>query len=115
MMESLKRVEQETVSSKNLANAIENMSKTRIDATGSRQRVKDGERLCAKSWSGRTPIEGFAREVAAWLGYLDPKHETGKLIQWITKETLRATEAWTDASMSNHWPMRLKVQQGPQS
>ena len=26
----------------------------------------------------------------------DPKHEVGKLIQRITKGTLRATEAWTD-------------------
>ena len=40
-----------------------------------------------------TPIRGF---VAAWLGYVDPKHEAGKLIQRITKGTLRATEAWTD-------------------
>ena len=30
------------------------------------------------------------------MGYVDPKHETGKLIQRITKGTLRATEAWTD-------------------
>ena len=29
-------------------------------------------------------------------GYADPTHEAGKLIQRITKETLRATEAWTD-------------------
>ena len=36
------------------------------------------------------------REIAAWLGYVDPKHEAGKLIQRMTKETLRATEAWTD-------------------
>ena len=35
-------------------------------------------------------------EVAAWLGYIDPIHEAGHLIQRITKETLRATEAWTD-------------------
>ena len=26
----------------------------------------------------------------------DPKHEAGKLMQQITKGTLRATEAWTD-------------------
>ena len=27
---------------------------------------------------------------------MDPKHEAGKLIQRITKGTLRATEVWTD-------------------
>ena len=96
MMGTLQQVEQETVSSQNLANAVENMSKTRINATGSRLRLKDGERLHPKSWSGSTPLGGFAREVAAWLGYVDPKHEAGKLIQRITKGTLRATEAWTD-------------------
>ena len=72
------------------------MSKTRIDATGSRLRLKDGERLCPKSWLGSTTLGGFAREVAAWLRYVDPKHEVGKLIQRITKGTLRATEARTD-------------------
>ena len=40
--------------------------------------------------------EGLAREVAAWLVYVDLKHEAGKLIQRITKETLGAIEAWTD-------------------
>ena len=84
------------MSSQNLANAVENMSKTRIDAKGSRLRLKDGERLYPKSWSGSTPLGGLARKVAAWLGYVDPKHEAGKMIQRITKETLRATEAWTD-------------------
>ena len=84
------------MSSQNLANAIENMSKTRIDTTGSRLRLKDGERLYPKSWSGSTPLGGFAREVAAWLEYVDPEHEAGKLIQRITKGTVRATEAWTD-------------------
>ena len=53
-------------------------------------------RFHPKSWSGNTPIGGLAREVAAWLGYVDPTHEAGKLIQRITKGTLRATEAWTD-------------------
>ena len=38
----------------------------------------------------------LAREVAAWLGYVDPKHEAEKLVQRITSGTLRATEAWTD-------------------
>ena len=37
-------------------------------------------------------IGGFAREVTAWLGYVDPKHEAGKLIQRTTKGSLRATE-----------------------
>ena len=36
------------------------------------------------------------REIAAWLGYVFPKHEAGNLIQQITKGTLSATEAWTD-------------------
>ena len=90
------RVEQETVSSQNLANAIENINKTRSDATGNRLRLKDGKRVNPKSWSGNTPLGGLAREVAAWVGYVDPKHEAGKLIQRITKGTLRATEAWTD-------------------
>ena len=39
------QVELETMSSQNLANAIENLSRTRSDATGSRLRLKDGERL----------------------------------------------------------------------
>ena len=96
MMGSLQRVEQETVSSQNLINASENMNWTRIDATGHRLRLKDGERLYPKSWSGSTSLAGFAREIAAWLGYADPKHEAGKLIQQITKGRLRATEAWID-------------------
>ena len=96
MMATLQRVEQETVSSHSLANAIENMSKTRVDATGYRLRLKDGERLYPKSWSGSTPLRGVAREVAAWLGCVDQKLEAGKLIQRITKGALKATEAWTD-------------------
>ena len=95
-MATLQRVEQEIVSSQNMANAIENLSRTRSEVTGSRLRVKEGERLYPKNWSGNTPLGGLAREVAAWLGYVDPKHEAGKLIQRITKGTLRATEAWTD-------------------
>ena len=92
MMRTLQRVEQEAVSSQSLANAIESIGRTRTEATAVRLRLKDGERLHPKSWSGGSPIGGFAREVAAWLGYVDPKHEAGKL----TKGTLRATEAWTD-------------------
>ena len=74
-----------------MANAIENLSRTRSEVTGSRLRLKDGERLYPKSWSGNTPLGGLAREVN-----VDPKHEAGKLIQGITKGTLRATEAWND-------------------
>ena len=96
MMGSLQRVEQECVTLQNLANAIENMSRTRIDATGLRLRLQDGERLYPKSWSGSTSLAGFAREITARLGYVDPKHEAGTLTQEITKGTLRATEAWTD-------------------
>ena len=79
IMGFLQRVEQETVASQNLFNTIENMNKTRIDATGNRLRLKDGERLHPKSWSGSMPPGGFEREVAAWLGYVDPKHEAGKV------------------------------------
>ena len=96
MMETLQRVELEAVSSQNMADAIENLSRTRSGAPGCRLRLKDRERLCPKSWSCNTPRGGLAREVAAWLGHVDPKHEARKLIQRITKGTLRATEAWTD-------------------
>ena len=83
MMETLPRVEEETVAPESLANAIENMCKTRIDATGNRLRLKDGE-----------PHGGFAREVAAWLLIRSTRAE--KLIQRITSGTLTATEAWID-------------------
>ena len=83
MMGTLQRVEQKAVQS--LVNAIESIGRTRTEATGGRLRLKDGERLHRKSWSGSTPIGGFAREVAAWLGYIDPTREAGKLIQRITK------------------------------
>ena len=96
MMRTLQRVEQEAVSSQSLANAIENTGRIRTDATASRLGLKGGDRLYPTSWSGSTPTWRFAREVAARLGYVDPKHEAGKLIQRITKGTLRATEAWTD-------------------
>ena len=49
---------------------------------------------------GSTPLGGFAREIAAWLGYVDPKHEVGKLSQRITN--WRATEAWTDGRHAEH-------------
>ena len=45
---------------------------------------------------GSTSLAGFPREIAACLGYVDPKHEAAKLIRQITKVTLRATAAWTD-------------------
>ena len=83
------------MSSQNLDNAIENMNKTRLESTGNRLRLKDGERLYPKTWSGSTPLGGFAREIAAWLEYVDPKHKAGRLTQQITKGTIRATEAWT--------------------
>ena len=95
-MGTIHRVEQEAVSSQSLADAIGSIGRTRTEATAGRLRLKDGERLYPKSWSGSTPIGGFAHEIAAWLGYIDPTHEAGKLIQRITKGTLRATEAWTD-------------------
>ena len=88
MMGTLQRVEQEAVSSQSLADANESIGRTRTEATAGRLRLKDGERLYPKSWSGSTPIGGFAREDAAWLGYIDLAHEAGKLIQRIT-----ATEA----------------------
>ena len=72
-METLQRIEQEAVSSQNMANATENLSRTRSDVTGSRLRLKDGERLYPKSSLGNTPLGGLARVVAAWLGYVDPK------------------------------------------
>ena len=65
MMGTLQRVEQETVSSQNLTIAMENMNRAPTDATG----------CYPKNWSSSTPLGGFAREVAAWLGCVDPKHE----------------------------------------
>ena len=80
MMGTLQRVEQEAVSSQSLANAIESIGRTRTEAT-----------TLPKELVRHTPLGGFA-----WLGYIDPTHEAGKLIQRITKGTLLATEAWTD-------------------
>ena len=105
MRGSLKRVEQRAVSAQNMANDIEN--RTRIDVTGNRLRLTDGERLYPKSWLGSTYFAGFPR--------VDPKHEAGKWIQQVTKGTLRATAAWTDGrrdvdmlnwttSWQWHWP-----------
>ena len=126
MMGTHQRVEQEVVSSQSLANAVENINKMRIDATGGQLRLKDGERLYPKSWPGSASLAGFAREVAAWLACVDPKHEAGKLIQRTTKGalprrgpmviTLKTTSVskWT-SSWRWHWSMRQKAQQGPQS
>ena len=77
MMGSMQRVELETMTPQNMANAIENMNRTRIDATGNRLRLKDGERPYSESWSGSTSLAGFAREIAARLRNVDPKHEAG--------------------------------------
>ena len=49
--------------------------------------MRDGERLYPKSWSGSTPLGGFAREVAAWLGCVDPKQEAEESVHQITKGT----------------------------
>ena len=49
MRGTTRRVEQEAVSSPSLANAIENIGRTRTDATSGRLRLKDGERLYPKS------------------------------------------------------------------
>ena len=52
MMGTLQRVEQEAVSSQSLANAFDNIGRTRTDATGSLLRLKDGGRLYPKRFSG---------------------------------------------------------------
>ena len=95
LMGTLQRVEQETTSSQNLATAIENLSRTRSDATGSKLRLKD-RGTTRRAGQATHPLGSLAREVAAWLGYVDPKHEAGKVVQRITKGTFRATEAWID-------------------
>ena len=98
MMVNLQRVEQETMSSHSLANAIGNMSKTRVDATGNRLRLKDGERLYPKSWSGSTPLGGFAREVAAWLGYVSTRKREAGTIDSADHRRGRSEQpkTWTD-------------------
>ena len=107
MMGTLQRVEQEAVSSQSLANAIEGIGRTRMDATVSRLRLKDGEQLYPKSWSGGTPVGCFAREVAAWLGYVDPKHEAGKLIQRITSSKRNGPEDHSHGAKSRVGGMAL--------
>ena len=80
-MVTLQRVEQEAVSCQNMANAIESLSKARSNVTRSQ---------------ATRHLEGLRARSRAWLGYVVPKHKAGKLIQRITKGTLRATEAWTN-------------------
>ena len=77
-MTANERVVQDTVSSKSLVNVIENIHRTRIDAGGNRLSLKDEQRLYPKSWSDSTSLAGFAREIAAWLGYVDPRHTDGR-------------------------------------
>ena len=60
-----------------MAKAIRGLNGPRTEAED-RLRLKDGERIYPKSWSGKTPLGGFAREVAPWLAYVDPKHEAGE-------------------------------------
>ena len=79
----LQRVEQEIVSSQKLACNIGNLSKTRSDVTGSRLRLKDGERLYPKSWSGNTPLgslrasslHGWGTLIQRGWGNLSAEHE----------------------------------------
>ena len=79
MMETLQRVEQETVSSQNLANAIENISEARLDATESPTTIEGRRATLPEKLVGQHATRRvLAREVAAWLGYVDPKHEAGK-------------------------------------
>ena len=69
MMGSLQRVEQETVTSQNLLGQRYGEHEQDTDrVTPNRLRLKDGERVCPKSWSGSTSLARFSREVAAWLG-----------------------------------------------
>ena len=73
-----------------LASAIENMSEKRIDATGNRLRLKDGQR--PEELVGQHTTRRVCTWVAAWLENVDPKHEAEKLIQRIAKWTPRAAE-----------------------
>ena len=126
MMGTLQRVEQEAVSPQNLANAIESIGRTRTEATAGRPRLKDGERLYPKSWSGSTPSGGFAREVAAWLGIHRPDtrgwkadsadHEGNAPSDGGVDAMLKTTSmsSWT-MSQRWPWPTRQKAPQEPRS
>ena len=87
----------QAVSSQNLSNAIENIEQD-TDRRDRKPTTIVGRRKTSPEELGQAAHQfgGLTREIAAWLGYVDPKHEAGKLIERITKGTLRATEAWTD-------------------
>ena len=61
-----------------------NMARTRSAAAGNRLRLKDVEKLYPKSLPGSKPYAGFAREIVAWLWYIDPKHEAGEVMRITT-------------------------------
>ena len=99
MMVTLQRVEEETVSSQNLAYAIENLSKTRSDVTGSRLRLKDGEQLYPKSWSGNAPLGESEEQVSPVLVIRERRHKMtwavlvprkGTEFPWIAKRAIEA-------------------------
>ena len=98
MMGTLQRIEQEAASLQCLVNAVENIGRTRTDVTAGRIRF-EGLRTTLPKELVRQHVNGcYAREVAAWLGCIDLNMRLAKLIQRITKGTLRTTEAWTDRS-----------------
>ena len=82
MMGTLQRVERETVSSQSLAN-IEKMSKTRVDATGNRLRLKDGERPPRQQLYFHFPLSLSAQR---WLSKSLLKH-------WVCPLALRSSNA----------------------
>ena len=69
------------------------MARARSDSAGNRLRLKDVEELYPKSWLGSKPYAGFAREIAAWLWYIDP---TRLGSDSANHDTLSVTELWTD-------------------
>ena len=66
-----------------LGHTVGNMNRIRIAATRKSTAIEVR--------SSTLPEELVGQHTTAWLGY-----EAGKLIQQLTKGTLRATEAWTD-------------------
>ena len=80
MMGTLQRVEQEAVSSQSLANANENIGRTRTDATGSgRLRLKDLRTTLPKELVRQhTNWRLCTVEDAAWLGFIDLAHRGWK-------------------------------------
>ena len=95
MMETLQRVEQEIVSSQILACAIESEEdqkrRDRKQTATEERRTTLPEALLRQ----HTPWEVCARG-CRMAGICRPENEAVKLIQRITKWTLRATEARTD-------------------